>query len=134
VGESEHAAAWKTAISAALPGPASAYEFGDPEVAESVPTSALPNVYVLISLSRSPSAAARLTGATRDSGWRLTTRAVGRTLDQARWARAATYTAVQFKRLPGFNSSPARLESEERIVPGGGMFWGDTDWLYAAVD
>ena len=136
MGEREHAAAWKAALSAALPGPASAFEFGDPEVAETVAVPDLPNVYAVLALSRRPVGPLRLAGGTPACGWRLTTRAVGRTRDQAQWVRDVIYAAVNWARPPIAGATPARLEEggEERIAFSGGMFWGDTDWLYEADD
>lgn len=127
VAEVAHASAVRAALDVPL-GQWSAYDYDD------VPT-VLPEMYVLISLSRRFGGQSRLDGSTALGGWRLTTLAVGHTVDEARFIRDATAGALSNARLTvtGLLSSPIQFETEQPIAYDDGWFSGITAWTYALL-
>jgi hypothetical protein len=67
------------------------------------------------------------------SGWRLTVRYVGRTVDEARWAALKVATALNEVRVTigGIESTPITHESTQAIAPDDGRFSGWSVWTYA---
>ena len=125
MGEVEHAAAIRAALEVPL-GVWSAYDYDDvPDV--------LPNLYVLITVSRRFGGQPRMCGGRTVHGWRLTTLAVGRTTDEARFIRDATSVALADRTVTvgGVVSTPIRFETEQPIAPDGGRQSGLTAWTYA---
>lgn len=127
VAEVAHAAAVRAALEVPL-GQWSAYDYDD------VPT-VLPEMYVLISLSRRFGGQSRLDGTTALGGWRLTTLAVGHTIDEARFIRDASARALSNARLTvtGLLSTPVTFETEQPLVPDDGWYSGLTAWTYALL-
>lgn len=125
VSEVEHAAAVRGALEDAL-GKWSAYDYDD------VPDD-LPNMYALVSLSKRFGAPVYMCGGKAMTGYRLTTLAVGRTVDEARWVRDRVAGAVEDRTLDlaGRTSTAVRLESEQPIEPDDGRYSGLTSWTYA---
>lgn len=123
--ESEHVAAIRDALEDAL-GKWSAYDYDD------VPEK-LPAMYALVTVSKRVGAPVYMCGGKATSGYRLTTLAVGRSVDEARWVRdiiAATFED-RIVNLAGYSSTRVRLESEQPIEPDDGRYSGLTSWTYA---
>jgi hypothetical protein len=92
----------------------------------------VPDIFALLGFERryvEPYHAGR---ATR-SGWRLTVRYVGRTVDEARWAALKVATALNEVRVTigGIESTPITHESTQAIAPDDGRFSGWSAWIYA---
>lgn len=123
--EVEHAAAWRAALETPL-GKWSAYDYDD------VPA-ALPNLYALVTVSRRFGDDLRLSGGRRLVGYRATTLAVGRTVDEARWVRDRIEEAVADQRITvdGVETTLIRFESENPPEPDDGRYSGVTTWTYA---
>ena len=125
MGEVEHAAAIRAALETPL-GVWSAYDYDD------VPA-VLPHLYVLVTVSRRFGGQPRMCGGRSLRGWRLTTLAVGRTTDEARFIRDATAGALADKTVTvgGVVSTPIRFETEQPVAPDDGRQSGLTAWTYA---
>lgn len=121
-GERVHAAAWRTALETPL-GACSAYDYDD------VPA-VLPNVYVLVTVSRRFGGVARNSGRRPLQGWRLTTLAVGKTVDEARWAREKVFTALNETRNATLGTTLVEFETETPIERDGDRYSGLTSWTY----
>lgn len=125
MGEVAHAAAIRDALDAPL-GKWSAYDYDDvPDV--------LPGLYALVTVSKRFGAPIYMCGGKAQHGYRLTTLAVGRTIDEARWVRDRIADALEDKPLTidGDTTTRVRLESEQPIEPDDGRYSGLTSWTYA---
>lgn len=124
-GEYEHARDIRAVLDQAL-GQWSAFDVDD------VPEE-LPPIYAEISVTQRYGAPVRMSGARPVKGWRLVTRVVGTTVDEARKARDAIAGAVEDKRLliAGTWTSPVRFETEDVIGDDDGRYSGATTWTYA---
>lgn len=120
--ERTHAAAWRTAIGA-VTGDLVAYDYDD------VPAP-LPSVYALVTVSRRFGGEPRNHGKRPMIGWRLTTLAVGGTIDEARWAREKVHTLNE-TRNSTLASTLLTFESETEIEKDGDRYSGITVWTYA---
>lgn len=123
-GERSHASAWRTALDSQL-GDWSAYDYDD------VPET-LPSIYVLITVERRYGGDPRLCGRKALKGWRMTTRAVGRTVDEARWARERV-AALEYSRVAISGASPLEFEDETTIEADADRFSGLTTWTYSTT-
>lgn len=92
----------------------------------------LPPIYVEVYVSRRFGAPLRPCGARQGSAWRLRTRAVGRTVDEARAARHAVAGRLDDQRLVigGVETKPVRFEAEDPIGWDDGRYSGSTTWTY----
>lgn len=123
--ETEHVAAIRDTLTDAL-GQWSAYDYDD------VPDK-LPGLYALVTVTKRAGAPVYMCGGKAATGYRLTTLAVGRTVDEARWVRdiiAATFED-RITDVAGYETTRVRLESEQPIEPDDGRYSGLTSWTYA---
>lgn len=95
-------------------------------------TGTLPSIYVLLTVDRR-FVGPRRAGRAGRSGWRITARCVGRTVDEARWALDKVTDAIDETRLTigGYVSTPVTHESSTEIAPDDGRHSGLTVWTYA---
>ncbi len=93
----------------------------------------LPPIYVLLTIERRYAPVSRNVGLASRSGWRVTTRYVGRTVDEARWAAMKITDALDGARLTvdDYVSTPVQHESTTAIELDEGRFAGLTVWTYA---
>lgn len=126
--EREHASALKALLSAPLNG--HVYDYGKVPGADGNAGS-LPNIFALLGLERryvEPMKAGR----TQRSGWRLTVRYIGRTVDEARWAAAKVAEALEDRVVvDGAVSTPITHETTQAIALDDGRFAGWASWTYA---
>lgn len=124
--EEQHATAVLTALNAVLTTGMDAYDLDD------IP-SPLPDNYVEVTVSSRAGAPNRSTASTGRSGWRITTRTVGKTVSNAREMRRLVRTALLFVRLTvdGDQTTRIQFESEEPIGPDDGWYSGLSTWSYA---
>lgn len=92
----------------------------------------MPPIFVLLTIERRY-VEPRRGGRSGRSGWRVTCRYVGRTVDEARWAELKVTQALDEQRLSvgGFTSTPVTHESTTAIAPDDGRFSGLGVWIYA---
>lgn len=93
----------------------------------------LPANYVLVTLTRRFGDDFRFSFGRQLVGYRLTTLAVGQTVDQARWVRqrvSATLADTSFT-LAGQATTYFRFEVEDPIVYDDGRYSGMTTWTFA---
>ncbi len=93
----------------------------------------LPPIYLLLTVERRAAAAPPRAGRAGVSGWRVTIRGVGRTVDEARWALNRATEAVDEQNLSigGKVSTPVTFESSQTVGPDGGRYSGLIAWTYA---
>lgn len=126
VDERSHAVAIREAITAHL-GPWEAFDIDD------LPKN-LPTIYVETHLSRRTGAPLRATSTTERTGWRLLTRVVAKTVDEARWARMRVSEAIEQQRLAITDvgsTTRIQVEAEEPIALDDKRYSGATTWTYA---
>ena len=135
VDERPHSTAIRAAVTAAMsPRPdgdtSGAYDVDDDEVNGDD----LPPIYVTVHLTQRYVGRPSMGGATRGTGWRITTRVVGRTLDEARWARKRVHQALRDRHLvvAGVPTGRVRFETEDPIDLDDGRYSGATTWTYAS--
>jgi hypothetical protein len=123
--ETAHVAAIRDTLTDAL-GQWSAYDYDD------VPDK-LPALYALVTVTKRAGAPVYMCGGKATTGYRLTTLAVGRTVDEARWVRDIIAATIEDQALDvaGTPSTRVRLESEQPIEPDDGRYSGLTTWTYA---
>lgn len=102
----------------------SAYDYDD------VPAT-LPPIYAQVTVSRRFGGEPRGCGRRPIVGWRLTTLAVGRTVDEARQARDWIHAALNEQRIASLGTSLIELESETAIQSDDGRYSGVTNWTYS---
>jgi len=124
-GERAHATAWRQTLDVPL-GSWSAYDYDD------VPSEA-PQIHVLVTVSRRFGGDARNCGRRPIKGWRLTTREVGKTVDEARWAREKVQAALEEQRNATLGTSLLEMESQTEIEADEDMFSGLTVWTYTTL-
>jgi hypothetical protein len=124
VSERAHSTAIRALLEAPL-GNWSAFDYDD------VPSD-LPDIYVEITVTRRYGGDPRACGKRPLLGWRLTTRAVGGSVDEARWAREKVDGVLREKRIPALASTLVEFETENPIEPDDGRYSGLTTWTYAA--
>lgn len=127
--EVEHAAAIRAYLDTALVGATvswHAYDYDD------VPDQ-LPANYAVISVTRRYADDFRFSYGRRLVGYRLSTLAVGITIDSTRWVRDRMTTALADRPLTlnGQPTTPVRFESENPIEWDDGRYSGSTFWTYA---
>lgn len=117
-----HAEAIKAAITATV-GPDRVYEYGDVPGADGN-EGTLPLIYVLVTVERRVGALKRAGAFAPSSGWRVTTRAVGRTVSECRWALAKIALALDEQRLTigGETTTPLQYESGQAPESDDGRF------------
>ncbi len=120
--ERAHVAAWKTALDTPL-GQWAAYDYSE------VPAP-LPSIYVALTVNRRFGGEPRNTGRRPRTGWRLTTREVGRTEDEARWARNKVASLNETINAT-LGSSLLTFETQTDIEKDGDRYSGLTIWTYA---
>ncbi len=127
----EHATALKAAISAQL-GPHDVYDYDD------VPGSngnagQLPPIYVVLSVERRYNPRLRVTARASTSGWRVSARGVGRTVDEARWALFQVATALNEVSLTvdGKPTSPIQFEADQAPALDDKRYSGLSLWTYS---
>lgn len=122
----QHAAAYRAAISANLGG-SEAYGYDDvPDV--------LPDIYVIVSVTRRFAPAARFNGVHSMDHMRLTTLAVGRTEDEALWAQDRIGQAIEQKPVTiGSGVAYAVFDDARPPVLKDGRYSGLLTWTYAVA-
>lgn len=92
----------------------------------------LPAILSLLGIERRFAEQSRAVGLPSRSGWRITTRYVGTTVDEARWAELKVTDALDGARLTisGFTSTPVRHESSTAPVLDEGRYVGFSVWTY----
>lgn len=122
-GERAHSTAIRAFLETPL-GQWSAYDYDDAPAT-------LPAIYALITVTRRFGGEPRNDGRRPLTGWRLTTLAVGRSVDEARIARDWLHAALNEKRIPALSTSLVEFESENPIEPDDGRYSGVTVWTYS---
>ncbi len=92
----------------------------------------LPPIYTLVSLERRYAEPTR-GGRQPVTGWRLSVRYVGRTVDEARWAAVKVTDAINEARIEveDIKSTPITHEATQSIRPEDGRQTGMSQWTYA---
>lgn len=123
--EEEQAAAIIAALTAANANP---YDLDDIKDADPAPVN-----YTEVTVTPRYGAPNRNTASTGRAGWRITTRAVGKTVTNAREMRKRARTALLYQRVTvaGEESTPIQFESGEPIGEDDGWFSGLTTWTYS---
>lgn len=123
--ESTQATAIRAALEDAL-GKWSAYDYDD------VPTD-LPGMYALVTVTRRSGDDFRFSYGRQLVGYRLTTLAVGRTVDEARWVRARVSDTLSDRAVTigDVPTTPLRFEVENPIEFDDNRYSGMTTWTYA---
>lgn len=123
-GERAHAAAIKAAIDDA-PGELKAFDIDD--LPDPVPA-----IHVLLYVSRRYGGTRRMSGGQTIKGWRLVTRVVGGTVDEARWALERVTARLEDQRvvIAGRATDLIRFETAEDIGPDDGAYSGAATWTY----
>lgn len=118
--DEEVATALKTLLTAARP-----YDLDD------VPASALD--YTEFGLTRRYGGNPRSTTESGVVGYRITTRAVGKTVSNAREMRKRQHAALEDQRVTvgGETSTPIKFETAEEIQQDGEFYTGLTAWTFA---
>lgn len=126
-----HATAVKAAIKAQL-GPNNAYDYGTVPGADGN-TGTLPNIFVLVSVERRYNPNLRLSAQAGTTGWRIGVRALGRTVDESRWALLKVATALNEARLTidGTTTTPIQFESDQAPVLDEGRYSALSLWTYS---
>lgn len=93
----------------------------------------LPDIYGLLSLQRRFDAAPRKSGRSGRSGWRISVRCVGTTVDEVRWARLQVATAIEGLRITvdDVESTPISHERSTAIAPDDGRQSGLVEFTFA---
>jgi hypothetical protein len=95
----------------------------------------LPGLYALVTVTKRAGAPVYMCGGKAMTGYRLTTLAVGRTVDEARWVRdirSRPPSRTSSINVAGYTTSTrVRLETEQPIEPDDGRYSGLTSWTYA---
>lgn len=115
-----HAAAVKVALNTALGVKVQAYDYDEVPGAKTNPDALqrllpLPNIYVAVSVERRFIGQLRNSASTGRTGWRVSARSLGRTVDECRWAMFRVATGLNEKRLTiaGTTTTPIQFESEQ---------------------
>lgn len=92
----------------------------------------LPNIYVVVSVERRAGAPRRASASTGRTGWRVAARAVGRTVDETRWAMAKVAAALNEARLTidGTETTPAQFEADQAPELDNGRYSGLALYTY----
>lgn len=92
----------------------------------------IPDIYVLLTIERRYAPPVRMVGRPSRSGWRVTCRGVGRTVNEARWAMNASTNALEDLRLQiaDATSTPLTLEVAQLVEPDDGRFSGLVTYTY----
>lgn len=127
-----HAAAVRTAITAALAPSWTAYDYGKVPGADGN-TGTLPNIFCLVSVERRFNSNLRLSAQAGTGGWRVSVRCLGRTVDEARWAMDRVTRALNEARLliDGRATTPIQFESDQAPAFDDGRYSGLSSWTYA---
>lgn len=126
-----HIAAIRAAIKAEI-GPNNVYEYGQVPGADGN-AGTLPNIFVLVAIERRYNPTLNLAAKAGATGWRVSARAVGRTVDEARWALFKVATALNEQRLTieGRATTPLQFESDRTPEKDDGRFSGVAMYTYA---
>lgn len=124
--EESHAAAVIAALTTATANP---FDLDDAKRATDADLGA---AYTEVLVTRRYGGAERQDGSTTRSGWRISTRAIGRTVTNARTMRDRAQEALKYVRLSidGDLTSPIAFESEDPIGEDDGWYSGLTTWTY----
>lgn len=125
-----HAEAVKAAIRTQL-GSVHAYDYDD------IPGSngnagVLPNIFVAVSVERRAGMPLRTDATAGLTAWRVTTRSVGRTVDEARWAQLKVAQALNEARLVvgTETTTTIQFEADEAPAQDETRWSGWSDWTY----
>lgn len=129
MGERAHAVAWKAALDAELAPAVRSYDYD--ESAKFVGTTTEPRKYVQITVARRYEAQPRMCGGMWLYSWRLTTRAVGTTVDETRWVRERV-SRLEMRRLDAIGATRLVQESDDAPAPDGDRYSALTTWTYEA--
>lgn len=107
------------------------FEYGKVPGADGNPGQ-LPRIYVLVSIERR-FAQPRQANMTNRSGWRISLRYVGHTVDEARWAALQITNALNQRQITvgGAFSTAITHEQTRTVEPDDGLYSGRSDWTYA---
>lgn len=129
--EREHATALAAAIKAHL-GPNNVYEYGNvPGLDDN--DGIQPAIYVLIQVARRKVPSLHSTREASRSGWRVSARAVGTTVNECRWATSRIALALDSQRvtIDGRTSTRLQHETSDDAAPQGDRFEALTRFTYA---
>lgn len=92
----------------------------------------LPPIYLLLNVERRATGVYRA-GRAGVSGWRISLRGVGRTVDEARWALNKATVALDEQNLliGGKTSTPVTFNTSQAVSKDDGRFSGLIAWTYA---
>lgn len=123
--ERQHATAIKAAVSTAL-GEWDAFDYD--EVSEP-----LPDIFALVQVERRFNPNRRACGRASTSGWRVTIRAVGTTVDEARWALMKATQALDETVLTVADRPTTLLQFESSTAPelDDRLYSASATWTYA---
>lgn len=131
-----HSSAIRAAIEAMLGG-SHAYDYddvpGSPQAASpDLRAEALPDIYAAVSVERRYTPPRRITAQAGRSGWRVAVRAVGRTVDEARWAQKRVAEALDEAQLTidGHTTTAFQHESWSDAEHDDGRYSGLTVYTY----
>lgn len=129
--ERAHAKALAALIDAHL-GPNDVYEYGKVPGVDGNPGKE-PSIYVLIQVTRRYLPATRSVRQASRSGWRASVRAVGRTVDECRWASLRVSEALDgaYLTISALPSTPVQHETSDEPDKDGGRWSSLSRWTYA---
>ena len=129
--EVEQAAAIRALLAAPLGTPASDPGRGVFDYDDAPAT--LPKLYARVTVSKRAGAPVYMSGGKAMRGYRLTTLAVGTTVDEARWVRDKIAATIEDRPvvIAGRETTRLRMETEQPIEPDDGRYSGLTTWTYA---
>lgn len=127
-----HASAVKAAVTSSLAPSWTAYDYGKVPGSDGN-SGTLPSIYALVSVERRFNSNLRLSAQASQTGWRITVRSAGRTIDETRWAMNRAAVALNEARLTveGRATSPIQFEVEQSPELDGGRYSGLSSWTYA---
>jgi hypothetical protein len=134
--EREHDATIRPLLADALGtednGDARIYAYGEVPGMDGNPGT-VPAIYALLVIERRYVPPGLMVARANRSGWRVTVRGVGRTVNEARWAITKATRTLEDRRLQiaGATSTPLILEVAQLVEPDDGRFSGLATWTYA---
>lgn len=113
-------------------GDARVYSYGEVPGMDGNP-GVIPGIYVLLTIERRYVPPVRMVARPSRSGWRVTCRGVGRTVNEARRAMNAATNALEDVRLQlgDVESTPLALEVAQSVEPDDGRYSALATWTYA---
>ncbi len=133
-----HAEAVKAALNAALGPDVHAYDYDEVPGSDLNPNDEqraepVPDIFVVIAVSRRAAPPTRGGYTTGRTGWRIETRGAGTTTDECRWAmyKAAVALNEAVLTIDGTDTTPVTFESETEPQSDDGRISATALWVYA---